>query len=69
MIGEKSENNNIGSDEGTTDNSMSNGRHYCPICNSPMRTAGQLQMKNPLTGRYKMVQVYICSRCRYRSLG
>jgi len=41
----------------------------CPICGSPMRTSGKLQMTNPLTGRKKMVQVYICSRCKYRSLG
>ena len=69
MIEEKSENNNIGKDEGSTKNPMTNGRSYCPICKSPMRRAGQLQMTNPLTGRKKMVQVYVCSRCGYRSLG
>jgi C4-type Zn-finger protein len=61
---EKSENNNIGSDEGIIDNKM-----RCPICGSPMHKSGQLQMTNPSTGRKKMVQVYYCGRCGYKTLG
>ena len=62
----KEERNNNGRDEGSTENKMAK---KCPICGSPMHPAGKLQIPNPLTGRTRMVQVYNCSRCGYRSLG
>jgi len=61
---EKSENNNNGSDEGTTDNKM-----QCPICKSRMFKSGQLKMKNPRTNRYNMVTVYRCRMCGYQTIG
>jgi C4-type Zn-finger protein len=64
MNEEKSENNNIGSDEGTIDSKM-----QCPICGTRMKHSGQLQMTNPRTGRKRMVQVHVCGRCGYRTLG
>lgn len=63
-----SENNNIGSEEGTTEIEIKMPKR-CPICGSSMRPSGQLQMLNPSTGRKRMVQVYVCSRCGYRTLG
>ena len=41
----------------------------CPICKSPMRRSGKIKQKNPLTNRIRMVQVYYCNRCGYRTLG
>lgn len=41
----------------------------CPICKSPMHRSGKIKQKNPLTNRIRMVQVYYCNRCGYRTLG
>ena len=41
----------------------------CPICKSPMHRSGMIKQKNPLTNRIRMVQVYYCNRCGYRTLG
>ena len=62
--GVKEETNNSGGDEGTTENNM-----QCPICGTRMRHSGQLQMTNPRTRRRRMVQVHVCGRCGYRTLG
>jgi C4-type Zn-finger protein len=64
---EKSENNN--NDSGVEDTEYKMPYFKCPICNSPLHKSGQLQITNPLTGRKKMVQVYYCNRCGYRTLG
>lgn len=61
----KLEINNNGDDEGTTEKEM----HQCPICGTRMKPSGQLQMHNPRTKRTRMVQVYVCPRCGYRTLG
>jgi DNA-directed RNA polymerase subunit RPC12/RpoP len=65
--GECGESNNSGVEVENNEYKMPYFR--CPICDSPMHKSGQLQMTNPLTGRKKMVQVYYCNRCGYKTLG
>jgi C4-type Zn-finger protein len=40
----------------------------CPICKSPLRASGKLEMTNPLTQRKRTAQVLVCRMCGYRTL-
>jgi C4-type Zn-finger protein len=64
MVQEKSEINNIDNNKRTAENKM-----QCPICGTRMKLSGKLEFTNPKTGRKRMVQVHVCGRCGYRSLG
>lgn len=40
----------------------------CPICRSPMHKAGKLRPAVS-KGKARLITVYVCSRCGYRTLG
>ena len=44
-------------------------KNICPKCHSKLRRTNELEMKNPCSGKTRMVDVYNCDFCGYRKLG
>ena len=43
--------------------------NICPKCYSKLRKTSELEMRNPCSGKTRMVGVYYCDFCGYRKLG